>query len=113
MNAIVVLLTSFSATLNLLVPRSQMKKKPHNSTPYILLIALLPMIWWFWQISFWYGAATIFSCTLLAKSIVPEEKSWYEEPSYLDMFLGAVVISCSVALLLKFIVFLIGINYGI
>ena len=89
------------------------KQKTHESTPYILLIALLPMIWWFWQISFWYGAATIFSCTLLAKSIVSEEKSWYEEPSYLDMFLGAVVISCSVALSLKFLGYLIGINYGV
>ena len=89
------------------------KQKTHESTPYILLIALLPMIWWFWQISFWYVAATIFSCALLAKSIVPEEKSWYEEPSYLDMFLGAVVISCSVALLLKFFDFVVGINYGV
>ena len=89
------------------------KQKTHDSTPYILLIALLPMIWWFWQISFWYGAVTIFSCILLAKSIVPEEKSWYEEPSYLDMLLGAVVISCSVALLLKFLGFLVGINYEV
>ena len=84
------------------------KRQTHDLAPYILLIALIPSTWWLLQISFWYGLAIIICCALLAQFMVPKQRAWYEEPSYLDMVLGTIVISCSVALSLKLLSFLAG-----